>query len=101
MAKGTANEKVTNDVKALVADAEALLKESATSAGEKAAELRQRLAERLSMAKDKLYDLEEKVVERTKQAATATDDFVHEQPWKAIGIAAGVGLILGLLIGRR
>ena len=38
---------------------------------------------------------------KTKQAATVADDFVHDHPWKSMGIAAGVGLILGLLIGRR
>ena len=36
-----------------------------------------------------------------KEAAQTTDEFVHEHPWKAVGIAAGVGLIVGLLIGRR
>jgi ElaB/YqjD/DUF883 family membrane-anchored ribosome-binding protein len=40
-------------------------------------------------------------VEKGKEAAHTTDEFVHEHPWKAVGIAAGVGLIVGLLIGRR
>jgi ElaB/YqjD/DUF883 family membrane-anchored ribosome-binding protein len=41
------------------------------------------------------------MLDRTKQAARVTDEYVHENPWKAVGIAAGVGLIVGLLIGRR
>ena len=36
-----------------------------------------------------------------KAAAKATDGYVHENPWKSVGIAAGVGLLLGMLIGRR
>ena len=94
-------EKMATDVKALVEDAEALLNESVVSAGEKAVELREKLRERLCEAMQKVIELEGNVVQKTKQAATAADDFVHEHPWKAIGIAAGVGMILGLLIGRR
>ena len=46
-------------------------------------------------------DAEAALVDKTKAAARATDDFVHENPWKAVGIAAGVGLLLGVIIGRR
>jgi ElaB/YqjD/DUF883 family membrane-anchored ribosome-binding protein len=41
------------------------------------------------------------MVDRTREAARATDEFVHDRPWTAVGVAAGVGLIIGLLIGRR
>ncbi|HCI13500.1 MAG TPA: DUF883 domain-containing protein, partial [Gallionellaceae bacterium] len=37
---------------------------------------------------------------RTKEAAKVTDEYVHENPWKAVGIAAGVGLVIGMLISR-
>ena len=46
-------------------------------------------------------DLEDKVKDKTKEVARATDDYVHEHPWPAIGAAVGVGLVIGLLIGRR
>jgi ElaB/YqjD/DUF883 family membrane-anchored ribosome-binding protein len=49
----------------------------------------------------KLADAEELVIQSSKQAARVTDDFVHENPWRAVGIGAGIGLIFGLLIGRR
>ena len=55
----------------------------------------------LDQAKVKLGRLGEVGVDKAKAAARVTDDFVHDQPWTAVGIGAGVGLILGLLIGRR
>ena len=64
-------------------------------------DLRERLALRLRDAKERLVDLEVAVVDKTKAAARATDDFVHEEPWKAVGVAAALGLALGVLIGRR
>ena len=52
-------------------------------------------------AKVKLADAEAVMLDKTKQAARATDEYVHENPWKAVGIAAGVGFLVGLLISRR
>jgi ElaB/YqjD/DUF883 family membrane-anchored ribosome-binding protein len=74
---------------------------SAGAAGDKVGELRDRLGVRLRDAKERVLDLEAAVVDKTKAAARATDDFVHEQPWKAVGVAAALGLALGVLIGRR
>ena len=51
--------------------------------------------------KERVLDLEAALVDKTKAAARATDDFVHEEPWKAVGVAAALGLALGVLIGRR
>jgi ElaB/YqjD/DUF883 family membrane-anchored ribosome-binding protein len=48
-----------------------------------------------------VVDLEVALIDKTKAAARATDDFVHEEPWKAVGVAAALGLALGVLIGRR
>ena len=64
-------------------------------------ELREKIQDRLRDAKIRLADAEAALVDKTKAAARATDDFVHENPWKAVGIAAGVGLLLGVIIGRR
>ena len=94
-------EKLVADLKIVVADAEDLLRNTASQAGEKAIELRAKMQERLCDAKLRLADAEAALVDKTKAAARATDDFVHDQPWKAVGIAAGVGLLVGLLIGRR
>ncbi|MBI4195024.1 MAG: DUF883 domain-containing protein [Betaproteobacteria bacterium] len=94
-------EKLTQDLKVVVADAEELLRATANQAGEKVAVAREKIQESLRRAKIKLAEAEGVVADKTKEAARATDEYVHENPWKAVGIAAGVGLIIGLLIGRR
>ncbi|MGL4406875.1 MAG: DUF883 family protein [Zoogloea sp.] len=97
----TANEKLVSDFKAVVADTEELLRLTADQTGDKAVEVRARLREKLAGAKVKLQELEAAVVEKTKAAARATDEYVHENPWKAVGVAAGAGFLLGLLLNRR
>ena len=94
-------EKLVSDLKVVVADAEELLRATAGAAGEKVGELRESLNIRLRDAKERLLDAEAALVDKTKAAARATDDFVHEEPWKAVGVAAALGLALGVLIGRR
>ncbi len=94
-------EKLLADFKVVVADAEALLQATASQAGEKVSAARERIQESLGKAKVKLAEAEAALVERTKQAAQAADDFVHDHPWKAVGISACIGMVVGLLIGRR
>ncbi|MBS0347517.1 MAG: DUF883 domain-containing protein [Proteobacteria bacterium] len=94
-------DKLVSDFKAVVADTEELLKLTAGQAGDKVADVRARLGDKLTSAKYKLQDLEAAVVQKTKAAARATDDYVHDNPWKAVGVAAGVGFLLGLLVNRR
>ena len=94
-------DKLVSDFKAVVADTEELLKLTAGQAGDKVADVRVRLTDKLTSAKYKLQDLEAAVVQKTKAAARATDDFVNDKPWQAVGIAAGLGFLLGIIIGRR
>jgi len=94
-------EKLVADLKVVVADAEELLRATASQAGEKAAAARARIEASLATAKVKLSEAERALLEKTKQAAKATDDYVHENPWRAVGIAAVAGLVLGVLIARR
>lgn len=94
-------EKLMADIRLVIADSEELLRATAGQAGERVAELRTKTAEHLASAKIKLAELEEAVAHRAKAVAHATDEYVHDNPWKAVGVAAGVGLIVGLLIGRR
>ena len=94
-------DKLVADLKVVIADTEELLRATAGAAGDKVGEVRERLGVRLRDAKERLQDLEAAVIDKTKAAARATDDFVHEQPWKAVGVAAALGLALGVLIGRR
>ena len=94
-------QKIVSDLKNVVADAEEILRATADIAGEKVAELRERINLRLEDAKVRLADAETILVDKTKAAARATDDYVKTNPWQAVGIAAGVGLLLGIIIGRR
>jgi len=94
-------EKLVSDLKVVISDTEELLRATTDVAGEKVGELRERLTVRLRDAKERVVDLEHAVIDKTKAAARATDDFVHDEPWKAVGVAAIVGLALGVLIGRR
>ena len=98
----TANkQKLVSDMKVVVADAEEILRATAGVAGDKMGDLRERFGERIRDAKLRLADAEAALVDRTKAAARATDDYVHENPWRAVGVAAGIGLLLGVIIGRR
>jgi ElaB/YqjD/DUF883 family membrane-anchored ribosome-binding protein len=94
-------DKLVSDMKVVIADAEEILRATAGAAGEKVGELRTKIEARLRDAKERLADAEAAIVDKTKAAARATDDFVHDQPWKAVGVAAALGLALGVLIGRR
>ncbi|MGB8295237.1 MAG: DUF883 family protein [Polyangia bacterium] len=94
-------DKLLADLKLVVADAEELLKLTAGQAGEKVAAVRDRVQRGLDQAKAKLVDLEDRAMEQTKAAARATDVYVHENPWRAVGIAAGAGILFGMLISRR
>ena len=94
-------EKLVADLKVVVADAEELLRATASQAGEKAAAARERIQASLATAKVKLTEAEQVLLEKTKVAARATDDYVRDNPWQAVGIAAVAGLVLGILISRR
>jgi ElaB/YqjD/DUF883 family membrane-anchored ribosome-binding protein len=94
-------EQLIRDFKVVVADAEALLKATAGQGGEVVAAARAKAEESLAMAKVKMSEAQAALVARSKAAAKATDEYVHVHPWQAIGVAASVGVVIGLLIGRR
>lgn len=94
-------DKLMTDLRTVVSDAEALVRATAGTAGDKLGEVRAKAEDSLRSARLALRDAEAAMVDRTREAARATDEFVHERPWTAVGVAAGVGLIIGLLIGRR
>ncbi len=94
-------DKLMDDLHQGIADAEELLKLTADQAGESTAQLRERVRDRMAKARVELTHLQQATVEKAKAAGHATDVFVHENPWKSIGIAGGIGLVVGLLISRR
>ncbi|MFO1264537.1 MAG: DUF883 family protein [Rhodoferax sp.] len=97
----SAQAKLVNDIKLVIADAEEMLLATADQTGDRIAELRARIKDRLLAAQIRLEAAEAVLLEKTRAAARATDDFVHENPWQAVGIGAGIGFLLGLVLGRR
>jgi ElaB/YqjD/DUF883 family membrane-anchored ribosome-binding protein len=100
-AENVTADKLVEDLHAVIRDAEALLKATAAQTGEKIQEARARAQETVRQAKDRLADIEEDALQRARALAEDAEVFVRERPWQAIGVAAGIGLVLGLLIGRR
>ena len=94
-------EKLAADLRLVIADAEELLQITSSQTGDKVAELRARVGENLRVARAKLSEADAALRDKAREAARATDDYVHENPWRSIGIAAGAGLLVGLFIGRR
>lgn len=94
-------DKLAKDLRVVLADTEELLKATANETGERVKAVRARLQENLQIAKTRVLELEENAVERAKAAAAATDRYAHENPWQTAALAAGVGLLIGVLIGRK
>lgn len=97
----SSKERLAADLRQLIADAESLVAETAHNSESKIIALRERVTENLKAARHKLADVEDVIKTKTREVARATDDYVHDNPWKAIGAAAGIGLIVGLLMSRR
>ena len=94
-------EKLVSDIMLVIGDAEELLSATAGQAGEKITAARARIQANLKVAKQRLADVGGAAADRAKIAAKVTDEFVRDHPWQAVGIAAAVGVILGMLISRR
>jgi ElaB/YqjD/DUF883 family membrane-anchored ribosome-binding protein len=94
----TSKEKLVNDLRNLVADAEELLRATASQAGDKISAARQKIDQSLVEGKKALADAEKTVMAKSKECAEMADDYVRENPWTAVSVAAAVGLVLGLFI---
>jgi ElaB/YqjD/DUF883 family membrane-anchored ribosome-binding protein len=101
MADPVSADKLIEDLHTVVRDAEDLLKATASQAGEKIQQARARAEESVRQAKERLAGLEDEALAQARAVANDADKYVREKPWQAVGIAAGIGLVLGLLIGRR
>ena len=97
----TAQEILMEDFQTLVSDTERLLDHTATLAGDQADELRSQIHETLLRAHETLKLTEDSVRERGQAAVIATEEYVQANPWQSVGIAAGVGFLIGLLATRR
>lgn len=90
-------ERLVNDLKRIAADCEALMHDTKDAAGDQAQALRSRLADTVEAAKRTCRRLEERGIETAK----AADKTIREHPYESIGIAFGVGLLIGVLVGRK
>ena len=96
-----ARDQLMADLKNVIQDAEAWLRHGGSLTGEELKAAKAKFERTIINAKDDLIRLEEAVVEKTKAAAKATDEYVQENPWKAVGLGAAFGVVVGLLIARR
>ena len=94
-------EQLVSNLRRVISDAEDLLAATAGQTDTKVAELRARAKENLSLAREKLADADAAVRARARQAAAVTDEYVHDNPWSSIGAAAALGILIGVLLGRR
>ncbi|MDB5907504.1 MAG: hypothetical protein JWP34_1618 [Massilia sp.] len=95
-----ARDQLMNDLKSVIQDAESWLRNSSLT-GEDLKAAKEKFERTIAGAKADLVHYQEVVVEKTMEAAKATDEYVHENPWRSIAIGAGVGLLLGVAISRR
>jgi ElaB/YqjD/DUF883 family membrane-anchored ribosome-binding protein len=94
-------ERLVDDLAAVLAEAEEMLKRASVETGDKARDLRSQVETQLLRAKLKLQEIEGEAIDHAKAAARATDDYVHDHPWQSIGVAAAVGFLVGLMMNRR
>lgn len=94
-------DKLVQDLKTVVQDAEALLRATSNQTGERIQEARARAEESLRQARARLTQVEDEALRRAREVADATEEYMRENPWQSVGIAAGVGLLIGLLLSRR
>lgn len=90
-----------DDLRAAIAEVEALVEDAAADAGDQAADLKSRAERTLHDARRKLASAQEAVTDQARRSARNADRYVHDNPWQAIGIAAGVAFVVGLLVARK
>jgi ElaB/YqjD/DUF883 family membrane-anchored ribosome-binding protein len=101
MAQQLSASQLIDDLTAVIKDAESLLRVTAAQTGDKVEEIRARAEETVRNAKARLGEVEEQALERAREFAGDADDYVRGNPWQAVGIAAGIGILIGMLMSRR
>ena len=94
-------DQLIDDLTTVIRDAVILLRATAALTGDRVEEIRPKAEESVRQAKARLDGIEEEALKHARVLAGEADEFVRGNPWQAIGIAAGVGLVLGLLMTRR
>ena len=93
--------RMVDEFSAVLTEAEEMLKRASSETADRAKDLRSQVESKLLNAKLRLQELQGQAVDRARETARATDDYVHDNPWQAIGVAAVVGFVVGLLMNRR
>ncbi len=104
MGKYTAREskeKLIEDFHSVINDTEELMRSVSSESGGKAEVLRDKIEQNLTHAKEYLQDFEDSIVDKSKIAARITDEYVHENAWRTVGLAIGLGVLIGLLLRNR
>jgi len=101
MSEAVTKEKLVDDFKVVLHDADVLLRETAGQLGDKAREAREKLERGIHVARERMGEIQKQSIAQAKVAAKATDQFVHDHPWQSVGVAFVAGALLGVLLGRR
>jgi ElaB/YqjD/DUF883 family membrane-anchored ribosome-binding protein len=94
-------DRLMQDLQAVLEDADALLRATAGQAGEKLQQARARAEETVRQARERLQAAEEDISRRAREVAHEADQYVRDNPWRAVGVAAGIAFVIGLLVARR
>lgn len=101
VSSNSAGSGIAREFHSFVADVEDLVTATTSLTGEDLAHARERLQERIASARLSIENTGHAIAGRARRSAQATDQYVHQQPWQAIGIGALFGLAVGYLAGRR
>lgn len=96
---GAGKDALVQDLKNVVGDAEAMIKQLANASAEEYSALSSKVDARLNEARNRLEVAGNQVIESARDAADATQKYVKENPWKSVAIAAA-GVLIGLLVHR-
>ncbi len=94
-------EKFFSDLKVVIESAEQLLHSTAEDAGEQVKQAHEKARDKLRAAREHLSEMQVHLLTEARAKAKAADGYVHENPWRSIGLAAGLAFALGVLMGRR
>lgn len=101
MAERVSAAQLIDDLTTVIRDAESLLRATASQTGDRIEEIRARAEQSVRQAKERLASIEDEALAHARELAGEADQYVRGNPWQAVGIAAGIGLVLGLLMSRR
>lgn len=99
--KSSGSADASGELRKFIADIEDLVKEGASLTGEEFNLAKEKLKTRVEDAKVSVEKLGGDIADQARKGASTTNEYVHNQPWKAIGAGAAIGLLVGILLARR